>query len=79
MDVSRDTFYCYQEFVETGGSDALINQSRRTQNLKIWVDREAVQAALKYAIDFPDHGQIRTSNELRKLGAFISKSGVRSI
>ncbi|CAH1580871.1 putative DNA-binding transcriptional regulator YlbG (fragment) [Vibrio rotiferianus] len=35
MDVSRDTFYCYQELVKTGGSDALINQSRRTQNLKI--------------------------------------------
>ncbi len=34
---------------------------------------------LKYAIDFPAHGQVRTSNELRKLGVFISPSGVRSI
>ncbi|SPY46098.1 Uncharacterised protein [Photobacterium damselae] len=34
MGVSRDTFYRYQELVETGGIDALINQSRRTPNLK---------------------------------------------
>ena len=79
MGVSRDTFYRYQELVETGGIDALINQSRRTPNLKNRVDSETEQAVLKYAIDFPAHGQVRTSNELRKLGVFISPSGVRSI
>ena len=79
MGVSRDTFYRYQELVETGGIDALINQSRRTPNLKNRVDGETEQAVLKYAIDFPAHGQVRTSNELRKLGVFISPSGVRSI
>ncbi|HIF9135297.1 IS481 family transposase [Photobacterium damselae] len=79
MGVSRDTFYRYQELVETGGIDALINQSRRTPNLKNRVDSETEQAVLKYAIDFPAHGQVRASNELRKLGVFISPSGVRSI
>ncbi len=79
MGVSRDTFYRYQELVETGGIDALINQSRRTPNLKNRVDSETEQAVFKYAIDFPDHEQVRTSNELRKLGVFISPSGVRSI
>lgn len=79
MGVSRDTFYRYQELVETGGIDALINQSRRTPNLKNRVDSETEQAVLKYAIDFPAHGQVRTSNELRKLGVFISPSVVRSI
>ncbi len=34
MGVSRDTFYRYQELVETGGIDALINQSRRAPKLK---------------------------------------------
>ena len=29
-----------------------------------------------YATDFPAHGQHRASNELRKLGLFISGSGV---
>ena len=79
MGVSRDTFYRYQELVETGGVDALINQSRKAPNLKNRVDNETEQAVLKYAIDFPAHGQVRTSNELRKLGVFISPSSVRSI
>ena len=34
MGVSRDTFYRYQELVEEGGVDALINKSRRSPNLK---------------------------------------------
>lgn len=79
MGVSRDTFYRYQELVETGGIDALINRSRRAPNLKNRVDSETEQAVIKYTIDFPAHGQVRTSNELRKLGVFISPSGVRSI
>jgi transposase InsO family protein len=34
---------------------------------------------IKSATDFPAYGQARTSNELRKLGVFVSPSGVRSI
>jgi transposase InsO family protein len=34
---------------------------------------------MDYAIEFPAHGQHRTSNELRKKGVFVSGSGVRSI
>ncbi|WP_426577282.1 IS481 family transposase [Xenorhabdus stockiae] len=79
MGVSRDTFYRYQELVEAGGIDALINQSRRTPNLKNRVDPETEQAVVKYAIDYPAYGQVRTSNELRKVGIFVSPSGVRSI
>ena len=36
-------------------------------------------AVLAYAIEQPVHGQHRTSNELRKMGIFVSGSGVRSI
>ena len=79
MGVSRDTFYRYQELVQEGGVDSLITQSRRTPNLKNRVDEEIEQAVIKYAVDFPAHGQARTSNELRKLGVFVSGSGVRSI
>lgn len=34
---------------------------------------------LNFAIDFPAHGQLRVSNELRKRGIFVSPSGVRGI
>jgi len=36
MGLSRDTFYRYQELVETNGLDAPINQNRRVPNLKNW-------------------------------------------
>nr|WP_233055006.1 IS481 family transposase [Motilimonas cestriensis] len=73
------TFYRYQELVEDGGIDALIDKSRRTPNLKNRVDEATEQAVTDYAVEFPAHGQVRTSNELRKNGVFVSASGVRSI
>lgn len=79
MGVSRDTFYRYQELAEEGGIDALINQSRRVPNLKNRADEATERAVVDYAVEFPAHGQHRTSNELRKKGIFISGSGVRSI
>ena len=36
-------------------------------------------AVYQHAIDFPAHGQQRTSNELRKQGIFISATGVRGV
>ena len=79
MGVSRDTFYRYQELVEDGGLDSLINKSRRTSNLKNRVDIDTENAVIDSAIDQPAWGQQRTSNELRKKGIFISGSGVRSV
>lgn len=79
MGVSRDTFYRYQELVEDGGIEALIDKSRRMPNLKNRVDEATEEAVKAYAIEYPAHGQHRTSNELRKRGIFVSGSGVRSI
>ena len=79
MGVSRDTFYRYQELVEDGDIDKLINKSRRSPNPKNRVDETTELAVVAYAVDQPAHGQHRTSNELRKSGVFVSGSGVRSI
>lgn len=79
MGMSRDTFYRYRAAVEEGGVESLIDKDRRKPNLKNRVDEATEQAVLHYALDYPAHGQLRTSNELRKLGVFVSPSGVRSI
>ena len=79
MGVSRDTFYRYQELVEEGGVDALINQNRRVPNTKNRVDEQTERMVVEYAVEFPAYGQARASNELRKMGVFVSGSGVRSI
>jgi transcriptional regulator of acetoin/glycerol metabolism len=64
MGVSRDTFYRYSELVKEGGVEALIDKSRRSPNLKNRVDPTIEDAVKTYAIDYPSHGQHRTSNEL---------------
>jgi len=79
MGLSRDTFYRYKEAVEDGGIEALLDKNRRKPNLKNRIDQETEQAVLVYAVEFPAHGQLRVSNQLRKQGVFVSPSGVRSI
>jgi len=79
MGVSRDTFYRYQEAVSEGGIDALMAENRRKPNVKNRIDPTIEQAVVSYAIEYPAHGQVRTSNELRKRGTFVSASGVRCI
>lgn len=79
MGLSRDTFYRYKAAVEQGGVESLFDKSRRQPNLKNRVDELTEQSVLTHAIDYPAHGQLRVSNELRKTGVFVSPSGVRSI
>ena len=79
MGVSRDTFYRYQSARDEGGLDALLEKPRTNPNLKNRVDPQIEQALLDFSIEYPAHGQVRVSNELRKRGVFVSPSGVRSI
>lgn len=79
MGVSRDTFYRYQSARDEGGVDALLDKSKRRPNPKNRVEPVIEEAVLKFALDYPAHGQVRVSNELRKQGTFVSPSGVRSI
>ena len=51
MGMSRDTFYRYQELVETDGLDGLINRNRRAPNLRNRVDDSTKQAVISYAVD----------------------------
>ncbi len=79
MGLSRDTFYRYKAAVEEGGVAALLERTRRKPNLANRVDQAIEQAVQDSAGEFPAYGQARTSNELRKLGVFVSPSGLRSI
>ena len=79
MGLSRDTFYRYKSAVEAGGVEALFDKTRRKPNHKNRVE-EAIELVVKdYAVEYPAYGQLRTSNELRKKGIFVSPSGVRSV
>lgn len=79
MGLSRDTFYRYKSAVENGGVEALLEKDRRRPNLKNRTDERTESAVLAYAVEQPAHGQVRSSNELRKRGYFISPSGIRGV
>ena len=79
MGFSRDTFYRYQTARDAGGVEALFEVSRRKPNPKNRVEEATEQAVVEFAVARPAHGQVRASNELRKVGVFVSPSGVRSI
>ncbi len=79
MGLSRDTFYRYKNAVEAGGVDALVEQTRRKPNPKNRTDEATEAAVVAFAVEFPAHGQVRASNELRKSGVFISPAGVRCV
>ena len=79
MGFSRETFYRYKKAVDEGGVEALMEKTKRKPNLKNRVDEIVEKAVLDSAIEFPAYGQLRTSNELRKRGVFVSASGVRSV
>ena len=79
MGLSRDTFYRYKAAVDEGGVEALFDKTRRQPNHKNRVESAIEDAVTAYAIEYPAHGQLRSSNELRKQGIFVSASGVRSV
>ena len=77
---SRDSFYRFKDLYETGGELALLDLKKQNRpNLKNRIDKEIEDAVLEKAIDNPALGQLRVSNELRKLGLFISPGGVRGV
>ena len=76
---SRDSFYRIKELYDTGGEAALQEVSRSKPIFKNRVDPTIEAAVVKMAFDFPAFGQSRASNELRKLGVFISAGGIRSV
>jgi transposase InsO family protein len=79
MGYSRDSFYRFQKLYQEGGELALKEISRRKPLLKNRIDSEIEKEVVCYAIEQPAHGQLRTSNELRKKGIIVSPSTVRSV
>jgi transposase InsO family protein len=79
LGVSRQHYYDIKKAIAEEGVEGLMEKSRRGPRLANRCPPEIEKAILEYSLQEPTHGQVRASNELKKLGTHISPSGIRSV
>jgi len=79
LGISRQHYYDIKKAIDEEGLEGLLEKSRKVPRIGNRVAPEIEQKVLDYSLEFPTHGQVRVSNELRKQGILVSAGGIRSI
>jgi len=79
LKVSRQHYYDIKQAIEEDGIEALVEKSRCKSRIGNRVSPEVEKSILDYCLEYPTHGQVRVSNELRQDGVIVSSGGVRGV
>lgn len=79
LGVSRQHYYDIKATIEEEGVEGLLEKSRAKPRFANRIAESVENKILDYSLEFPTHGQVRTSNELKQLGVIVSPCGVRCV
>jgi hypothetical protein len=79
LGISRQHFYDIKNALAEEGIEGLLEKSRRTNRPLNRVPADIESKLLEHTLLFPAWGQVRMSNELKKINYIISPGGVRSV
>lgn len=79
LGISRQHFYDIKNVIAEEGLDGLLEKTKRVPRSLNRVPKEIEDKLLDHSLKYPSWGQVRMSNELKKLNYTISSGGVRSV
>lgn len=79
LGVSRQHYYDIKSALAEDGVEGLLEKARNKPRINNRVAPAIEERVLSYSLEFPTHGQARTSNELKKEGIIVSPGGIRGI
>ena len=79
LGVSRRHYYDIKGAIEEDGIDGLLEKARNKPRVGNRVSENIEKRILEYSLEFPTHGQVTISNELKKEGIIVSSGGVRGV
>lgn len=79
MGASRQHYYDIKATLEQEGLEGLVEKTRRAPRMSNRVDTGIEEKILAYSLEFPTHGQVTVSNELKQKAIIVSPGGVRGV
>ncbi len=79
LSVSRQHYYDIKKTLQEEGVEGLLEKARSKPKVANRVAPEIEARILEYSLEFPTHGQVRTSNELKREGIIVSAGGIRGV
>ena len=79
LGVSRQHYYDIKGAIEEDGLEGLLEKSRKEPRIRNRISVDIEKKILDYCLEYPTHGQVRVSNELKRTGTIVSSGGVRGV